>query len=104
MLHFIWQFLTPIDQYAASYTCSQWYLYQQLRWRAILSPIAKLHLPRPPPGSPMKPSMSRALLYASALTRFQFHYGDFIIWLGGEYTNCSRDWDATFTNLTAAQV
>jgi hypothetical protein len=49
MLHFIWQFLTPADRYAAAHTCSQWYLYQQLRWRALLSPIASLRIPRPPP-------------------------------------------------------
>jgi hypothetical protein len=104
MLHFIWQFLTPADRYAAAHTCSQWYLYQQLRWRALLSPIASLRIPRPPPGSPQRLPIGRALLYASALLRFHFNYGDFIRWLGGDYTNRHRDWDTTFEHILTARV
>jgi hypothetical protein len=48
--------------------------------------------------------MDRALLYASALLRFHFNYGDFIRWLGGEYTNRHRDWNATFQQLTESRV
>jgi hypothetical protein len=48
--------------------------------------------------------MDRALLYASALLRFHFIYGDFIRWLGGEYTNRHRDWDHTFDQLTAPRT
>jgi hypothetical protein len=43
--------------------------------------------------------MDRALLYASAILRFHFNYGDFIRWLGGEYTNRHRDWDDTFDTI-----
>ena len=100
ILHFVWQFLTPQDRQAASQTCPQWYLYHQLRWRALLLPIATLKHLRSPPGSPEKLPMNRALLHASALLRFHFNYGDFLRWLGGEYTNRGRDWDDTFDKLT----
>jgi hypothetical protein len=33
---------------------------------------------------------------ACALLRFDFHHGDLIRWLGGEYTNEFRDWEAVF--------
>ena len=33
---------------------------------------------------------------AAALLRFNCNYGDFVRWLGGEYTGAQRDWDATF--------
>jgi len=33
---------------------------------------------------------------AAALLCFNFNYGDFVCWLGGEYTGAQRDWDATF--------
>ena len=38
----------------------------------------------------------RAYRMAAALLRFNFNYGDFVRWLGGEYTGAQRDWDATF--------
>jgi hypothetical protein len=43
--------------------------------------------------------MDRAQMYASALLRFHFYYGDFIRWMGGEYTNRHRNWDATFDTI-----
>jgi hypothetical protein len=43
--------------------------------------------------------MDRAVLYACALLRFHFYYGDFVRWMGGEYTNRNRDWDETFDNI-----
>jgi hypothetical protein len=67
ILHFVWQFLTPQDRFATSQTCPQWYLYQRLRWRALVSPVATLRHLRPSPGSPDKLPMGRALLNASAL-------------------------------------
>ena len=42
-------------------------------------------------------------MYASALLRFHFNYGDLVRWLGGEYTNRSRDWDETFDALLTAR-
>jgi hypothetical protein len=103
-IHFIWPFLTPTDRFTMTKTCSQWFLYQKLRCFAMRAPIAQLHQPRPPPGSPLKLPMSRSLLYASAMLRFHFNYGDFLRWLGGEYTNRHRDWDDTFQRLTAARL
>jgi hypothetical protein len=103
MIHFAWQWLLPVERQTASRLCPQWFLYHQLRWRAVLSPIATLQHLRLPPGSPTKLPMDRALLHASALLRFHFNYGDFIRWLGGEYTNRHRDWDATFEKLTSSR-
>ncbi len=41
----------------------------------------------------------RSVLYACALLRFHFYYGDLVRWLGGEYTNRHRDWQTTFQTL-----
>jgi hypothetical protein len=40
----------------------------------------------------------------SALLRFNFNYGDFIRWLGGEYTGAHRDWDATFDIVDSVRL
>ena len=45
--------------------------------------------------------MARSLLYVCALLRFQFYYGYFLRWLGGEYTNHHWDWATTFQTLQA---
>ena len=82
-LHFAWQFLAPADQARVVPLCSQWFLYHQLRVRAIRRSVAILHHRRPPPSSPKKLPMDRALLYACSLLRFNFNYGDFLRWLGG---------------------
>jgi hypothetical protein len=37
------------------------------------------------------------------LLRFHFNYGDFVRWLGGEYTNRSQNWDETFATLWTAR-
>jgi hypothetical protein len=96
LLHFIWQFLSPFERRTMSKTCSQWHLYASLRRRAVLISVASLHKKRPPPMTVTTLPLDRALLYASALLRFHFYYGDFIRWLGGEYTNRHRQWDKTF--------
>jgi hypothetical protein len=44
------------------------------------------------------------LLYASTLLQFHFYYGDFICWLGGNYTNCHRHWDTTFHSILKARI
>ena len=43
----------------------------------------------------------RALQFGVALLRFNFIYGDFVHWLGGEYTNADRDWPSTFNAIHA---
>ena len=57
----------------------------------MLARIATLKHTRPPPGNPTKLPMDRAILYAAALLRFYFNYGDFVHWLGGKYTNRHRN-------------
>jgi hypothetical protein len=103
IIHLIWQFLEPVERQAASKMCSQWFLYHRLRCRAMTEPISRLLQRRPPPGSPTKLCMDRAVCYACALLRFHFNYGDFVRWLGGEYTNRHRDWDDTFDTLTQSR-
>lgn len=78
---------------------SKWFLYQKLQVKAVSQPISDLCLPQPPPGPPMQLSMDKALLFSSAHLRFHFYYGDFVHWMGGEYTNRHRDWDATFDTI-----
>jgi hypothetical protein len=39
------------------------------------------------------------VLYPCALLRFHFAHGNFVRWLGGEYTNRHRDWEATFRTM-----
>jgi hypothetical protein len=41
---------------------------------------------------------------AVALLRFNFNYGDFIRWLGSEYTDAHRDWDTTFDIVDSARL
>ena len=102
-IHFAWPYLTPAERLITTRTCSHWYLYQQLRCVAMSARIAQLKHIRPPPGNPTKLPMDRAVLYAAALLRFHFNYGDFVRWLGGEYTNRHRDWDDTFDTLLEAR-
>jgi hypothetical protein len=41
---------------------------------------------------------------AAALLRTGFHYGDFVRWLGGEYTGAQRDWDSTFDIVDSVRM
>ncbi len=98
-IHFAWQFLTPRERYDISKLSSKWFLYQRLRHRAVKEPIRILLHPRVVTMKPTRLPPDRAILYASALLLFHFYYGDFVRWLGGEYTNRNRDWDSTFTAI-----
>ena len=66
LIHFAWPFLSPHDRRTMTKTCSQWFLYHQLRCYAMFAPIATLKHVRPPPGSPTELPIGRSLLYASA--------------------------------------
>jgi hypothetical protein len=99
LFHFVWPFLTPMERSTMTKTSAPWYLYQKLRVRAVSAPISSLLKKRPAPFPTKTLSMDRALLYACALLRFHFYYGDFLRWLGGEYTNRHRDWDDTFDTI-----
>lgn len=99
MLHFVWQYLAPADRLACSLTSPNWLRYHLLRQTACVQSVASLRHCRPPVGNPLHLSMSRSVLYGCALLLFHFIYGDLIRWLGGEYTNRHRNWDATFQEL-----
>jgi hypothetical protein len=103
-IHFIWTYLTPSERLTMAHTCSQWFLYSSLRKLAVRLPIATLLNKRPSPRKPTTLPMDRALMYASSLLRFGFYYGDFVRWMGGEYTNRHRDWDLTFDTIQRCRV
>lgn len=97
--HHAWSFLAWSDR-AALVSAFPVALqpYALLRRAALSLSVAPLRLPRPAPtGEPI--DALRSQLLACALLRFDFHHGDLIRWLGGEYTNQSRDWPAVFDAL-----
>jgi len=48
----------------------------------------------PSAGIPTTLDPHRAWLNSAGLLRFDFHHGDFVRWLGGEYVNQGRDFNA----------
>ena len=98
-IHFIWQYLDPEDRYKMTRMTAPSFLYQRLRTRAVTVPIRTLLHTRPDLPPPKRLPMDRAILYASALLLFHFYYGDFVRWLGGEYTNRHQDWETTFNEI-----
>jgi hypothetical protein len=102
MLHFVWTYLAPVERNNAVQAFPAWAKYHQLRLLAATTSLAPLRQKRPPPGSPDRLPEHRSTMYACALLRFHFYYGDFLRWLGGEYTNRHRDWGATFQILQDA--
>jgi hypothetical protein len=101
-LHYAWVFLEPQDRLTATKTCTAWSQYHHLRYKAVTTSLLPLRLKRAPPGNPSQLPQDRSLLYACALLRFHFYYGDFIRWLGGEYTNRNKDWTAMFIKMVRA--
>jgi hypothetical protein len=103
-LPYIWTFLAPSDRWASHHVCSPWRAYVHLRIRACRVSISTLRLVRPPPTSASATTLdqTRAYLYACALSRFHFIYGDFIRWMSGEYTNRHRDWTKDFQAMSAS--
>ena len=99
MIHFVWQYLDAADRYNMSRATKEWFLYQRLRAKAVRCPIRILLKTRPNQKPPKRLPEDRAILYASALLLFHFYYGDFVRWLGGEYTNRHRDWEHTFAEI-----
>jgi hypothetical protein len=98
-IHFIWQYLLPSERLIMSRATMPWFLYHRLRVMAVTTPIRNLLKPRSCTAPPKILPRDRALLYASALLRFHFYYGDFVRWLGGEYTNRRRNWEQTFNDI-----
>jgi hypothetical protein len=103
-LHFAWVFLEPLDRLNATKTCAVWYQYHKLRYKAVTMSLKPLRRLRAPPGNPSRLPRDRSLLYACALLRFHFYYGDFLRWMGGEYTNRSRDWTRMFKKMVKACI
>eukprot|EP00980_Cylindrotheca_fusiformis_P020539 scaffold7616_cov169-Cylindrotheca_fusiformis.AAC.1 len=77
---------------------SSWQKYAALRRKACTKSVAWLRYPRSDVAM-ARMSQGRALSHTMALLRFDFDYGDFIRWMGGEYTNRHRDWNAEWQYL-----
>jgi hypothetical protein len=103
ILHLAWDFLAPKDRAKLCEEVSMVFgAYANLRWQASKQSTAELRRDRAPPdGSPVDENRSR--LMAMALIRYDFIYGDFVRYLGGEYTNEDRDWLSTFDIIEAVQ-
>ena len=98
IIHLAWEFLDVASRRTLSQVSLPINGYRILRSRAASAPIHQLRRPRAPPdGSPLDPQ--RVDLYAMALLRFDFNYGDFIRFMGGEYTYDTHHWDKTFEFL-----
>ncbi len=83
--------------------CQPWRAYVHLRIDASRLSVSALRLTRPPPTAdpPLRLSRQCAHLYACALSRVHFIYGDFVRWLSGEYTNRHRRWHQDFHTILA---
>jgi hypothetical protein len=91
LIHFVWTFLTPGERQGMLCSLSTWNKYAHLRRAACCNSLRVLQKPRCA-TIPTSLDLSRARLHSMALLRFDFQYGDFVRWLGGEYTNRHRDW------------
>eukprot|EP00980_Cylindrotheca_fusiformis_P020541 scaffold7617_cov143-Cylindrotheca_fusiformis.AAC.2 len=98
LIHFAWVFLSPLDRLKAMRIHSSWQKYAALRRKACTKSVAWLRYPRSDVAM-ARMSQGRALSHTMALLRFDFDYGDFIRWMGGEYTNRHRDWNAEWHYL-----
>eukprot|EP00980_Cylindrotheca_fusiformis_P016485 scaffold4912_cov113-Cylindrotheca_fusiformis.AAC.2 len=98
LIHFAWPYLSPIDRLKAFKVHPFWVKYAILRRKACCHSIASLRLPRADVAGERMSSV-RASMHSMALLRFDFDYGDFIRWMGGEYTNQHRDWNAEWDHL-----
>jgi hypothetical protein len=98
LIHFVWTFLTTLERRRMISSLSSWHQYARLRRKACCKSLRVLHQPRPA-VVPLKMEVSRAVLHSSALLRFDFNYGDFVRWLGGEYTNRHRDWTTEWNTI-----
>ncbi len=63
--------------------------------------IHSLHFPHQQIGIETGLMHEWAWKTAVALLHFDFHYGDLIRWMGGEYTNAHRDWSAINATIDA---
>jgi hypothetical protein len=105
MIHFAWDWLGTNDrkklaeQLEVSPAIKA---YAKLRKVACRTSVAELRRPRPP-ANDSKIDDRRVHLMAIALIKFDFCYADLIRYLGGEYTNEQRDWQATLDLIRHVQ-
>jgi hypothetical protein len=95
-LHHAWDYLTITDKESLLATTPVFLAYSRLRRDACLLSIHKLRNPRPKDYT-FQPH--QVWIFGCALLRFNFHHGDLIRWLGGEYTNGTRNWTNIFHTL-----
>ena len=97
MIHFAWKFLTPAERRIAMEAFPQWKSYAALRRFACVHSVAELKEPQVLPADEDEPTAldkHRVWLNSAGLLRFDFNHGDLIRWMGGEYTNRHRDFNA----------
>ncbi|CAJ1939814.1 unnamed protein product [Cylindrotheca closterium] len=106
MIHFAWTYLSAEDRPTAVQASLVWKKYAELRRFACVTSLKSLQLPRLLMADEKVPTTldpHRAWLNSAALLRFDFNHGDFVRWLGGEYTNKGRDfnleWDVIESHL-----
>jgi hypothetical protein len=63
--------------------------------------VQSLHLPCQPIGIETSLTSEQAWKTAVALLHFDFHYGDLIWWIGGEYTNAHCNWSIVSAAINA---
>lgn len=93
--HHCWAFLSPDDRQHLGMAYPIMLDYAKLRSSVASESVSSLRAERPVINlDPI--DKSRCWRMAAALLRFDFDHGDLIRWLGGEYTNEFRDWEAAF--------
>ena len=103
LIHLVWDWLSVTDQRSLASAMPTIAAYATLWVAATHLDLLSLQASRPSlDAAPIL--KDRAYRMAAALLCFNFNYGDFVRWLGGEYTGAQRDWDATFDIVDSVQT
>jgi hypothetical protein len=95
VFHHCWAFLYPEDRLHLSKAFPIMLDYAKFCISVASESVASLRATRPAANSdPI--NKQRCWRMGVALLRFNFDHGDLVRWLGGEYTNNFRDWEAAF--------
>ena len=100
MLHFTWKLYTAEERHHAVQQLPVWRKYAQLRILAATRSVHSLKTRRSM-EVPKHLCSDRSLLNGAALLRFDFNYGDFVRWLGGEYVNRDRQWEREWAHINS---
>jgi hypothetical protein len=95
-IHHAWNYLTIADCEALLEASPVFIAYSRLHHDSCLLSIHPIRQPQPK-GYTFKPH--HVWLFGCTLSCLDFHHGDLIRLLGGEYTNSSQPWDAIFETL-----